>query len=326
MTTEEQKTRQERAENNVQQFFDFKERIQSEAYKPIRTGLGFYDELMDGGAMAQTLTILLAEQGAGKTMLMQQLAESIAAQKERRVIYMNFEMSAEQLLARAISARIYKRGNMKKNAKDILRGYKWNDKERAEILEAVDEYEREALPYISYNPQGIKPVLEDLESYLDELSSWQSSPVLFVDYLQLIQGNKNQEIKDRLTQALIDLKRYAMENNTVVYLISAINRPSGSNSNDNITANRARDTSAIEYQADYLLALQNAKDQAIANENSRQRMMLKLIKSRDGKSGVYSMIQRDGYNNLFVGEYKGDGAEPYAIPEDPDDDAVQYAF
>ena len=306
--------RRERAEQNAQQFIDFREAIQKETFRPIRTGLDFYDELMQGGAQSQTLTVLIAEQGAGKSMLLQQLAESIATTEHRRVIYLNFEMSSAQLLARAISARVRKRGNMRKSQRDILRGYKWNEKERAEILEVLDEYERESLPYISYNPQGVKrvkPTLEGLKEYEAELLQHpQPAPVLFVDYLQLIQngsGAKQMEVKDRLTQVLIDLKEYAIKGNTFVYLISAINRPSFGNSNSNITATRARDTSAIEYQADYLIALQNAKDQEAANRKGLQRMELKLLKSRDGKSGNYTVVYRDGENNRFTDEYEKDG-------------------
>ena len=320
----ENETRKKRAAENVEQFFDFRDKIQKETYKPIKTGLDFYDELMDGGAQTQTLTVLIAEQGAGKSMLLQQLAESIAAQHGRRVIYLNFEMSREQLLARAISARIYKRGNMKKTQKEILRGYNWTDKERAEILEALDEYEREALPYISYNPKGIDANIEDLEEYLNELGerSGTAAPVLFVDYLQLIQnrrGEKSQEIKDRLTQVLIDLKQYAIKNNTFVYLISAINRQSSTA--QKVTAASARDTSAIEYQADYLISLQNYKDQAAANNKGLQRMTLKLLKTRDGQSGVYSTVYRNGKYNFFKGEYKGayielgENADPEKMPE-----------
>ncbi len=323
----ENETRKKRAAENVEQFFDFRDKIQKETYKPIKTGLDFYDELMDGGAQTQTLTVLIAEQGAGKSMLLQQLAESIAAQHDRRVIYLNFEMSREQLLARAISARIYKRGNMKKTQKDILRGYNWTDKERAEILEALDEYEREALPYISYNPKGIDANIEDLEEYLNELGEYSAvlqnpAPVLFVDYLQLIQnkrGEKSQEIKDRLTQVLIDLKHYAIKNNTFVYLISAINRQSSTA--QKITAASARDTSAIEYQADYLISLQNYKDQATANNKGLQRMILKLLKTRDGQSGVYSTVYRNGKYNFFKGEYKGeydeimDATDQIELPE-----------
>ena len=294
---------------NIDQVLNFATKIQSEAYRPIKTGLNFYDDLMDGGAMPQTLTILLAAQGAGKTILLQQLAESIAAQHKMHVVYLNFEMPTEQLLARAISARIYKRGNMKLTQKQIMRGYQWTEAQRAEILETIEEYEQEAF-YISYNPKGIHADIEEIQGYLKELTenhdSGAPAPILFVDYLQLIQS-KNKEykdVKDRLTQVLLDLKEYAIHNNTCVYLISAVNRQSM----ENVNVNSARDTSAIEYQADYLFALENYKDQAAANSEGLQRMVLKLLKSRDGQSGLYSIVNRNGKYNLFPPEkceYKG---------------------
>ena len=239
----------------------------------------------------------------------------------RKIIYLNFETASEYLFARAISARIYARGNMKRTARQILQGYKWTAKERKEITAAVEEYRRESLPHISYNPAEVRPTLESLQEYLNTLTSRaddQPAPALFVDYLQLIQSDKVQDIKDRLTTALIVLKEYAMANNTFVYLISAINR----GSNGHITLASARDTSAIEYHSNVVMKLENYKDQA-NTKPGEQRMILKVLKDRDGSAtGNYSSVYRDGANNIFHGEYKGSAEDPDDLPdwlEDPDD-------
>ena len=290
----------ERAERNVEQFYAFVDKIQGTAYKPIETGLGFYDELT-GGARPQTLTILLAAQKSGKTMLFEQLAEALAMQHKRHIVYLNFEMSREQLLARAISARIKKRGNMSKSMTDILEGYKWTTEERREIMAAIDEYMRDSLPYISYNPDDVQPTIESLDTYLKELEETPTPPHLFVDYLQLLQGEKREDVKDRLIRALIMLKAYATKAHAAVFLISAVNRPS----KEHITASSARDTSSIEYQADTLLSLENYKEQEAANRKGLQRMTLRLLNTRFGESDLYSVIYRDGKNNVFTGEYRG---------------------
>ena len=316
--TEKNDALRERAAENVEQFFCFIDKIQSDAYKPIKTGLNFYDELT-GGARPQTLTILLAAQKAGKSMLFAQLAEALALQHARHIVYLNFEMSREQLLARAISARIKKRGNIQKSMTDILEGYKWNDAERREILAAIDEYKMDSLPYISYNPEGIQPTVENIEAYLKELEETPAPPHLFVDYLQLIQGEKHEDIKDRLTHVLIMLKDYAVKANASVFLISAVNR----NSKEHITASSARDTSSIEYQADALLSLELYKDQEIAERKGLARMELKLLNTRFGESDRHAILYRDGRNNLFYGEYKGKYNED--LPEwldDQDDNAI----
>lgn len=284
---------------------DFIEKIQTTAYKPINSGLDFFDELT-GGTMNQTLTVILGEPGSGKSMLSQQLAESYATHGQK-CIYLNFEMSKEQLLARAISARVHARGNVNRTARQILQGYKWTQKDRQEITAAVDEYRRESLPNIAYNPAAVTPDLDDIIEYLHTLIEQENSPALFVDYLQLIQSERLQDIKDRLTAALIALKEYAIKAHTFVYLIAAVNRTS----NGNITQASARDTSAIEYQADTILSIANAKDQEATQ--GRQHMTLKVLKGRDGDAtGNYSNVYRDGANSTFYGQYKG--AEPDELP------------
>ena len=302
---------------------DFFDKVQTTAYKPIESGLQFFDDLT-GGTMSQTLTVLLGEPGSGKSMLMQQLAENMATHNtDRKVIYINFEMSKEQLLARAISARVHSRGKISRTQRQILQGYKWTEAERREIAAAIDDYRRESLDHIAYNPAEVTPELDNIIEYLNTLTAQadgKPAPALFVDYLQLIQSDKLQDIKDRLTAALIALKEYAIKNNTFVYLISAINR----NSNGHITIASARDTSAIEYQADVILSIDNYKDQE--NNGGLRRMILNVLKGRDGSgSGCYRIINRDGANNTFYDGKQGgkvSRADAKSVPdwlEDPDE-------
>lgn len=300
---------------------DFLEKIQTKAYKPIYSGLAFFDNLT-GGTMSQTLTVLLGEPGSGKSMLMQQLAENMATHSAgRKIIYVNFEMSKEQLFARALSARLKARGSICRTPRQILQGYKWTEKERQEITATIDDYRRESLKNISYNPAEVLPDLNNILEYLDTLTeqaAGKPGPALFVDYLQLIQSDKVQEVKDRLTTVLIALKQYAIKNNTFVYLISAINR----SSNGNITIASARDTSAIEYQADVILSIDNFKDQE--NSGGHQRMILKVLKGRDGDfTGSYRIISRDGANCVYYdGKQGGRMYEDESDPEAKNDDFI----
>lgn len=293
---------------------DFLDKIQTKAYQPISSGLPYFDELT-GGTLPQSLTVLLGEPGSGKTILMQELAEAMATHNAGRpIVYLNFETAKEYLFARAISARLYRRGNIKRTAKQILQGYKWNEKERKEITATIEDYRRESLPHISYNPAEVKPTLESLQDYLQTLTEQadgKPAAALFVDYLQLIQSDKVQDVKDRLTQALISLKDYAKENNTFVYLISAISR----SSNGHIDQASARDTSAIEYHANVILSIAPYKDQA-NTKPGETRMILKVLKDRDGSAtNHYSIVFRNGANSIFHGTYKGGAQDPEPLPE-----------
>ena len=86
----------------------------------------------------------------------------------------------------------------------------------------------------------------------------------------------------------------------------------------------ARDTSAIEYQADVILSIDNYKDQE--NNGGLRRMILNVLKGRDGSgSGCYRIINRDGANNTFYDGKQGgkvSRADAKSVPdwlEDPDE-------
>lgn len=284
--------------------------IQSQKYKPIPTGTGFFDQMLNGGIDRQTITLLQGEPAAGKTMLAQQLAEGLA-RNGQKVIYLNFEMAAEELIARAISARLYRRG-MKKTAKEIKRGYKWTPEERREILDTIEEYRAESTPYISYNPEGVTGELSKLTEYLKDLEaaareSKERGPALFIDYLQIINGP--QDIKETLKIAMRALKNYAINADTFVIVLSAIARGA-----DALSMYASRDTSNNEYNADLIIGLAEAK--GLYREDDPEhgvKMTLKTAKERGGRAGKYATIYRDGAHNIFTGKYTGT-AEPEDAP------------
>lgn len=307
---------------------DFLDAVTAPTYKPIKTEIPFFDELT-GGVLAQTLTVLMAAPGAGKTMLAQQIAESMATNGAAKIIYLNFEMSREQLLARAISARLHKSKAHDRTALYILQGYKWSEAARREILAELDNYRRESLPNISYNPAECSPDLDSIKEYLQQLAEMarvkgEPAPAVFVDYLQLINCANIQDVKEIYKAALIALKDYAKNNNTFCFLICAVNRESARN---NIDLFSARDTSSIEYNADTVLSLDNYKQENAAEpeHTRRQTMVIKVLKSRLTPANSYSIVYRDGSNNIFSGQYTGKAwkPEPEPAPEwtqdDPDD-------
>lgn len=274
--------------------------IQSRKYKPIPTGTGFFDEMLEGGIDRQTVTLLQGEPAAGKTMLAQQLAEGLASNGQK-VIYLNFEMAPEELIARAISAKLYRRG-IKKTAREIKRGYKWTENERREILATIEEYRAENLPHISYNPEGVTGELSKLTDYLEELErrakeSKEPGPALFIDYLQIINGP--QDIKETLKIAMRALKKYAVNAETFVIVLSAIARTA-----DALNMYASRDTSNNEYNADLIIGLAKAKNAGEDPERG-EKMIIKTAKERAGRSGKYATIYRDGAHNIFTGEYRG---------------------
>lgn len=295
---------------------DFLEKIQTEAYKPYRTGLRFFDDLLGGGIIQQSLLLLLAAPGTGKTTLVQQIAETMA--KERKpVLYINFEMSKEQMIAKAISARLYKSGTAK-TALDVLQGYSWTEQERAAVAKAVQEYRAESYPYITYNPAGASSEINSLLAYLTAIgekakADGQPAPAVVIDYLHLIRGDGKQDVQELIKQAVTGLKEYAVKYNTFVIGIVATNR--ATNKSGKITLESGRDSSNLEYTADYQISLNYyaVDNGAIApddvdsiadlQKSKRRAMILRVLKNRFSQPGRSAQIMFDAAHNLFYGMY-----------------------
>ena len=292
----------------------FLEKVQTEAYKPHRTGLNFFDNLLGGGIVQQTLTLLLAAPAAGKTTLAQQIAETIAA-NQKEIVYFNFEMSREQMLAKAISALYYKRGgNM--STTQILQGYKWTGKQREEIAEVINEYRRTSHPYIKYNPAGISSEIDDLLEYLNSLGKaakekGKPAPAAVIDYLHLLRSNDGLDTQELLKKSVEGLKRYAKDYDTFVIGIVAANRDS--TKKGVLTMESGRDSSNREYTADYQISLNyydidngtvkpdDIEKIAELQKAPRRAMILRLLKSRFSQPGEKAQVMFDAAHNIFYG-------------------------
>lgn len=293
---------------------DFWDKITTDAYKPYRTGLNFFDNLLGGGIIQQSLLLLMAAPGTGKTTLAQQLAETMAAQR-KPVIYFNFEMSREQMLAKAISAKYYHNGGTK-TALQILQGYNWTADDRAQIERVIDEYRAQQYPYIKYNPAGTSSELNDLLQYLTATgeaakAKGEPAPAAVIDYLHLIKSRDGLDTAELIKQAVTGLKQYAVNYNTFVIGIVATNR--ASNKGGRLTMESGRDSSNLEYTADYQISLNyDAIDSgkvkpddidkiAELQQAERRAMILRVLKNRFSQPGKSSQILFDAAHNIFYG-------------------------
>lgn len=299
---------------------EFLTKVQTDIYKPIPTGLTFFDDLLGGGVMPQTLFILLAQPGVGKTTLCQQLAEEMAAH-QKPIVYINLEMSREQLFAKALSYRLTKSG-INQTALHILQGYKWTDKDRQLITAAAAAYRRDIYPYLRYNPQ----TSSDIDTILDYLQGLgeqarkdgKDAPAVVLDYIHLCSSSRKLDEQELLKYVVTGLKRYAINYNTFAIAISAINRASG----DNVKLTSGRGSSNIEYTGDYQLSL-NYHDKADtpAQELERQqqrwrRLDLSVLKGRFIPIGKTAHLYFNAANNIFYGERDAMPIDNNRIPFD----------
>ena len=245
--------------DSVELFDSFMGKIQSEAYKPLKTGMTDFDRLLNGGITKQSLVILSAAPGTGKTTLTQQIFETMA-KDGNPVVFLNLEMSREQLLARSVS-RIVKRKGGSLTASDVLQGYKWTDEQRRQANEAANEYRTDIAPNMYYNPDGCTTDLESITEALTReaetaIAEGKKPPVVVLDYLHLVTTTTREEQSEIVKKTVAALKNYAIKYDTFVFAISATNR--SANARGTISLDSSRDTSAIEYTADIALSLNYA--------------------------------------------------------------------
>lgn len=295
---------------------DFLESIQGEAYKPYKTGLSFFDDLLGGGVIRQTLLLLMAAPAAGKTTLAQQIAEAMA-KNGKPVLYLNLEMSREQMLAKAISGRLTrKKGGVKVTALDVLQGYRWTPEQRQAITAEIEAYRKEIFPYLRYNPAGIGSNIDQIRDYLEAAgqqatADGKEAPAVILDYLHLVTGG-NADVQELIKQTVTMLKGYAIKYNTFVIGIVATNRVS--NKDGKITMESGRDSSSIEYTADVQLGLNyyaidkgeigttDTEQMAQLQQQEWRQMIIRVLKGRFITPGRSARVYFHAAGNTFYGE------------------------
>lgn len=170
--------------------------------------------------------------------------------------------------------------------------------------------------------------LEQLQKTLTDAgekakAAGKDAPAVIVDYLHLISSSKGLESQEIIKQAVEILKRYAIDYHTTVIGIVAVNRESMKKGQLSISS--GRDSSAIEYTADYILTLnyydvdqgvidpQNESQMSALRAEPCRRMIIRVPKNRMGAAGQDAKIYFNPKENYFIdGDFIPPGAKPFA--------------
>lgn len=268
----------------------FLEETGTQRYKPISTGLQSLDTITDGGLIRQTLVFLGAAPGAGKTALATMIFEEMAKQG-KQCLYLNLEMSRNQLLARSLSRIIYKQCESAMSATTIMKGYQLTPEQKMLVNTAVKIYKEDICDNMLYNPEGLKPDLDSILSLMEKEATraerkGYDAPIVCIDYLQLISGRQREDGTEVIKRAVAEFKEYARKHNSIVFVIMAQSRKANKSSEADMAS--GRDTSAIEYSADLQLQLIKDEDTGFVT--------LYVTKNRFGNSNT-----KKGFDFNFIG-------------------------
>jgi replicative DNA helicase len=259
----------------------------------IRTGFTKLDEFLGGGLRAG-FTVLGGLTSLGKTSLALQVAKNIAEQ-DIPVFYFALEEARNDLMAKLLSSISHIYG-INLSATDIIRkNFSLKEEDSKLILEKFKAIGEKIAIFEGTFGTGAEEIREEIERYVSEAGL---SPVIIVDYLQILKPSSDAGIKtdkQALDFAVSELKRIARDFETVVIGISSINRGSYSEA---FTYEALKESGGIEYTADIVLGLQLPLDDKNTTNTRRNtadavkeafkkepvNIELKILKNRYGRA------------------------------------------
>lgn len=263
----------------------------AEAYIGLPTGFKDLDSFMDG-LHNSDLIILAARPSMGKTALAVNISYNIARylhevkKSDGGIGFFSLEMSGEQIASRlltmnaGIDSKILRTG---KNSE----GNKMNDKEYAEIIEAMSNLSM--LPIYIDDTSGID--IESVKIRARHMKIRHNIQFLVIDYLQLIRAGsrKNDGRVQEISEITQSLKAIAKDLNIPVIALSQLSRDVEKRDDKKPQLSDLRESGSIEQDADIVMFLYR---EHYYHERMKPRLDL-LEEGQEFSEGYYYAIKQE---------------------------------
>ncbi len=250
---------------------------------PVLTGLALLDEALGGGMRTQSVYVVNAPTGRGKTGLAIQLARHRAG--THPTIYLTSELAPRQVLARVAAqvigepwSRLFDRGP-----------------EEAERIAAALEGLR--LAVVELRPDTV--IADVLKRFADVTGA---APFMVLDYLQHAARRLNPTDLRLATAGLCDgIGQFMRESKGTALLVSAVGRPfysgNGRRGAEELVAS-AKESGDVEFDATALMFL----DCDLCPPGGMAEARLTIAKSRFGGSGRVVGLRFNGAVGMFTSD------------------------
>ena len=288
-----------------------------------RTGFAILDETAKG--LYTGLYVVGAISSLGKTTFCTQLADQLAAAGEE-VLFFSLEQSRLEIVSKSIARRTAQADiTTAVDSLSIRRGYL-----PRHVLTAAKEYKEAVSDRLSIIEGNFNCNISFIGDYVRRyIQKTGKKPVVFVDYLQILQPEKDERGRTPSTKETVDttvteLKRLSRENGLTIFVISSLNR---TNYLAPIDFESFKESGGIEYTADVVWGLQlqcmnggvfeNSEKKTIekrkivkeAKAANPRKIELVCLKNRYGISSYSCYFDYYPKFDLFV-ETKKDEADP----------------
>ena len=254
----------------------------------MSTGIAGLDKALDGGLHAG-LTVLGAVSSMGKTSLMLQMADTLAA-AGRNVLFITIEMSRMELIAKSAV-----RGT-RERARTLLDGKLPEEKVRG----LISAYRKKTGGRVElWEPDApLTPAL--LDEKVSAFCEQHENPVLFLDYLQLIApARAGMTEKQTADAAVAMLKQLARRYDMPVIAASSLNREAYRPGSAEPGMSAFKESGSVEYSADLLLVLKYRTDADKEIKTGPRHLVLTILKNRFGATGESIPLDYEPEKELF---------------------------
>ena len=267
------------------------ERKDTEGVTGVPTGFDKLDKITSGWQPSD-LIIVAGRPGMGKTAFCLSMAINIAIQQQRPIAFFSLEMSATQLVFRALSS--YAEISSKKLQKGNLSPDEWR-----RLFSLPDRF-MNAPFYLDETPALS---MMELRTKARKLRIKHKIELLFVDYLQLMGAdiNRNHSNREQEIAAISrSLKALAKELNIPIVALSQLSREVEKRGNDKKPIlSDLRESGSIEQDADIVIFLYRASEYGISQDESGMPTEgmadILIAKHRNGPTAKVKLS--------FLGEY-----------------------
>lgn len=240
-----------------------------------RTGFNNLDEQAKG--LYSGLYVVAAISSLGKTTFCHQIADQLAAMGED-VLFFSLEQSRLELVSKSLARRTAQKDAAKAvNSLSIRRGYL-----PEQVLKAAAEYKSDIAERLSVIEGNFACNFSFIGEYIRKyIAKTGKKPVVFIDYLQILQPEQDQNGRTQSTKETVDttvteLKRISREMGLTVFVISSVNR---ANYLTPIDFESLKESGGIEYTADVIWGLQlQALNDPIFDKKDKIKQKRQILK------------------------------------------------
>ncbi|QWZ07009.1 AAA family ATPase [Nocardioides panacis] len=267
------------------------------------TGFDLLDQTLAGGMRSGELVLLGGPQGLGKTTWVLQVARN-TARSGRPVVVFSFEHDTQTLLVRLVALEAGQLGGLAApNVARIRASFESSDGRTGSLADRLKDTEGgvQALDVVQeyadrlhlHRSTGASTSLEVITAAVDQVRAHTGeAPLVIVDYLQKVHSPIADQ-EERITAVTEGLKDLALDRDVPILAVVAADKE-GLTAGRRMRVNNMRGSSALAYEADTVLLLNNKYDvvarhhlvYSTANvEKFRNWTVVSVEKNRNGRTG-----------------------------------------